>query len=538
MLDNHSHHHSESHHPSHHHPSHHPEGPHHPHHKHHRISPFWVVLFLFVILIAILPTILSGSFGKNLLVMFLESKTKAKISIEKLELCWLGPQKIKDIQLVHETYQIAMNAVSVKLPLWSLYNLPQATKKSIFLLETDVSIENGSVSLKKPALEFNQIHVAVQSDSDKILGSITGKTKASGLDGSLSFSAEMPKNTSLFNLIFSSGKLNLQLQNFPTILLDHTVSTFWRNDFGFLSKFLGKALSLSTSCNIAEEIGPVDFSLQSTNSSIEIHGIMSPNLFTLRSPIISSFYFEDFLHLSFLKEVSPFFVTAIKSITPMKLQIDNKGFSLPLPFSLKTLHIDHGVFDMGKVEAKNGSTLAFVVGLMRLKNLMGLDQMSIWCNAMGFSLNQGVLSTERMDALLADAIHVCTWGDIDLAKNRLNMILGITADALRYSFGIKNLPDSYVMQIPMTGSPSHVQIDTKSAMAKIGALLAVQTAGKAGSILSPILQSIDQEQKAPPPQKPFPWEGKISPQKTPANRSSPPKDNIPDNAQDFFRIFQ
>jgi hypothetical protein len=136
-------------------------------------------------------------------------------------------------------------------------------------------------------------------------------------------------------------------------------------------------------------------------------------------------------------------------------------------------------------------------------------QMSVWFTPLSFSIENGVLHSGRMDALIANSVHLCTWGSIDLQTQKLHMYLGIPADTLKSAFGLKNLSANYVLKIPIRGSVKDPDLKTNSATAKIAAMVAAQQIPKKGAVLGGLVNAFAQskeEKDIPPAKHPFPWE--------------------------------
>ena len=145
--------------------------------------------------------------------------------------------------------------------------------------------------------------------------------------------------------------------------------------------------------------------------------------------------------------------------------------------------------------------------------------MKLWFAPLDFHIQNGILNCERTEILIADNFQVCLWGNVDFPNNYLDGILGLTSSCLRKAFGIRNLPDDYVLQIPLQGTLTDVKINKGKAAAKIGALLLWQQKGAAassidkgpgGAFLGELLNKLGPlpggDQKAPPAKRPFPWE--------------------------------
>ena len=132
--------------------------------------------------------------------------------------------------------------------------------------------------------------------------------------------------------------------------------------------------------------------------------------------------------------------------------------------------------------------------------------MDVWFTPLFFSLHDGLLTTSRIDFLIDQTIHICTWGNIDYLSDRLDMYVGLPAETLQQSFGIEQLPADYVMKIALRGTMKKPKLATHAAAAKIAALLAAQKSSQnwlSSGILG-IFGEIDSN--VPPPHRPFPWE--------------------------------
>lgn len=152
------------------------------------------------------------------------------------------------------------------------------------------------------------------------------------------------------------------------------------------------------------------------------------------------------------------------------------------------------------------------------------------------------MDCERTEILISNTYQVCIWGGLDFPAQKVDMVLGLTASCLKIAFGIKNLPDDYVLQIPMKGKMDNVKINTSKATAKIAALLlwqqkAVSGAfGKssAGAVLGEFMNKLgplpDIGSKAPPAKRPFPWEnGYQKPNTTAKKKKKTSKAEVPKN---------
>jgi len=244
------------------------------------------------------------------------------------------------------------------------------------------------------------------------------------------------------------------------------------------------------------------------NGSISIQGIgLILETLSLQGDILKKPFRE---HAITLRDplIAPFRLTNIEAHHPLTLQIEPAGFSLPLPYAAEKLEVGRATLNLDKIRCKKGKSVTALFALLKATRLSKDNQMNVWCTPLSFHIHKGIVETERMDALLADSIHICTWGHIDLIKDQIDMVLGLPADTLQQFFGIKHLPKNYVLQIAIRGSIQEPEIVKGPALAKIAALIAAGQLSKKGLLgnLAKPLFSLPEEKEAPPPQHPFPWE--------------------------------
>lgn len=75
----------------------------------------------------------------------------------------------------------------------------------------------------------------------------------------------------------------------------------------------------------------------------------------------------------------------------------------------------------------------------------------------------GGLTCSRFDLLLAERLHVASWGTIDLIEETIEMILAIPETTLREIMGLSSLPRNYYLKIPIKGTFDQPQIDWNTA---------------------------------------------------------------------------
>lgn len=242
---------------------------------------------------------------------------------------------------------------------------------------------------------------------------------------------------------------------------------------------------------------------------ISLKGMITEHGMQLSEPLIARIRLTPEMSALLLKDANPLFVTGISAENPVTLRIEPTDFFFPFPYSLEKLKVGKAILDLGKVRSQNGESLRTIIALLKAGSLPNASVMNIWFTPVSFQIDRGILRAGRLDALLADSIHICTWGNIDLLKDRLDMTLGLPADTLKKAFGIKNLPDNYVMKVGVQGTTGSPIIDKTAAAAKIAALIATSQIPKKGILggLSDLF-SKKEEADVPKANRPFPWESR------------------------------
>jgi hypothetical protein len=214
-----------------------------------------------------------------------------------------------------------------------------------------------------------------------------------------------------------------------------------------------------------------------------------------------------------LNSVNPLDLSAITAEAPITLKIPAQGFSYPVhPSNPALINIPSGRLDLGKLYCHNEGNVNVTLGLLKLQQFSQNQNLELWFAPLDLHVVNGIMECERTEILLAQTYQVCVWGDLKFPSKKVDMVLGLTAGCLRAAFGIKDLPNDYVLQIPMKGPMNDVKINTGKATAKIAALLLWQqkdvALGKSslGKLLNKVGPLPDSDTKAPPAKRPFPWE--------------------------------
>jgi len=393
----------------------------------------------------------------------------------------------------------------------------------------------GTLDKKKGQNQLDFVfHSDIYSSSSKAMttGSLLAKGHLSELRGPLK------------DLDFSKASIffNMQTEAFPTLLLDFFTTT---SALPF-STTLGTTLNGRCQIQHSPQTGLIDVDMGGGETRLKFQARKNQNLYGLSEDALFQTRISPELSGLFFKK-HPMGIEKIVSAHPIALRIPALGTEFTLfPFQIKKLKLPQIVLDLGKVHLlANG---LFPTALSLLKASPKSPDIEVWFQPITAAINQGLLDLPRFDFLVSDQFQMALWGGLDLFRQQVGMILGLTASCLQRAFNIGNLPKSYVLQIPISGSLDDIKIDTKKATAKIAKIIALnqggalieQFGGKQGAIIGGLMKQLsklpDGDKETPDPKLPFPWEtqnqktASSEPRKKPIRSSDSP-------AKQLLRLF-
>ena len=443
----------------------------------------WIWIIPVLLFFIFLPQIASISLLRVIFNRAFSAKVHATTDIQSVHLSWMGPQKFQKITLSSPNMSGYIEEFQSSAPFWKLNDLGT----DFHIVDGSVTFPaEGNIGLNHITAEVHNNHLSAQGDA-------------------------LPKgHFTLTGKIFSPSDVDIsyELQEVPTQALDQIL-----NGKRILSQILGPMLNANGSWVFNQTKGQLKLDLQSTYAATNLIAHLDSEFLTLEQPLVAELEITPELAATLLRNANPLFLTGIESKKAIELRIEPEGFRYPWRnFDVSKIEVQEGSLDLGQVECQIGKSLSTLISLF--KNFQRSNSTLIWFSPIEFSLKNGLLQTKRMDALISNSIHICTWGKIDLARDKLDMILGLCADTLSRSFGIANLPANYVLKIPLQGSTENPELDTKTAAAKIATLTAMnqlpQVGGKAGKMfggtLNMMKMSMENQDDVPPPQRPYPWE--------------------------------
>ncbi|MDN3504117.1 MAG: hypothetical protein P0S95_00910 [Rhabdochlamydiaceae bacterium] len=298
---------------------------------------------------------------------------------------------------------------------------------------------------------------------------------------------------------------HLSVSKLPTKLLDALSQPFVAFPF---SGVLGANLNANIDIQMQNDIKKLDLSVDATDADLSLKGTALPDKFLLDTPIEGSLKLTTSLSHILFDNLG---FSIRKSQLPITLDISDRGFILPLTQNgLDKLQIGLAILNPGQIVAVNKGTLS---GINSIFKIQGTNTMQLWFAPFYTSFHQGVLNIQRTEILVDRALHICIWGEIDYLRKYVNLTIGLTAQALRKTLNVSGIPDSYVLQVPLTGPFDNVKLQKGAITAKMALLLGGQAAptnsifGAAVSVFNSLMND---QSKVPPPKRPYPWERKTS----------------------------
>jgi hypothetical protein len=195
----------------------------------------------------------------------------------------------------------------------------------------------------------------------------------------------------------------------------------------------------------------------------------------LSEPLIAEWQVTPEMSKRLFSRINPIFADALTSQGPVKLVVEAEGAFLPLePFDFNRVRIPKATFFASSMQFKNSEYWRLLLQSMQSKALLKLPQIIIQFSPLQFHIADGIASFEKMDALIENTIAIVVWGQVDLNKDQVKMVLGIPAATLAKALGMKDLPSDYLLQIPIKGPTQKLTIDWTKAAADIAKLLVQQ----------------------------------------------------------------
>lgn len=297
-----------------------------------------------------------------------------------------------------------------------------------------------------------------------------------------------------------------------------------------LPGLLGESIALDGKFVWNLNNGGLQAKIHGSQGRAELDGSWENGFLVLHQPLIVEAKLTQRLIDEVLVDIAPILSSTIPSDQPIRFVIDSQETRIPLSGdTLQQLKLSRARLELGKVLFRGEGQIAQVSALLRGEAALSKGSFPVTFTPLSFAVEDGVVTIRRVDALVADRYPIAMWGTVDLSRDKVNLVIGITAQALKEAYGITIADDRYVLQLPLRGTLANASIDKIRATARITSLVAQSQGGPNGLILGGVLDLIGggDDHKVPPPESPLPWAEKDSTPVTQAesktDETTPPK---------------
>lgn len=332
-------------------------------------------------------------------------------------------------------------------------------------------------------------------------GDISVEASASGLlDGG---GALAPQAMSL-ELDGAAGRL-------PVALVDQLLDLG-----GTASATLGPTTDLVLSAQLERMRGPLSVTLDAPHASAAIQARLGDKGLTLSEPLDAQVEPTPEFGSQVLAKVHPIFETTQRAEQPIRFQVPPDGVLIPVDdFDFSRVTVPEMTLDFGRIVLKSGWLLRGVIGLSRQFGKLesvDKDEWVAWFTPGVMAIRDGrVLYTRRLDMLLAEKLHLATWGSADVSRDRSDLTLAFMPDTMERVFSITVAGDD-ALHVPVTGPLSSPSINFKKAGADLARLRAQEEVSGDNPLAGALLGAVTgratgsgQGPVPPPSVTPLPW---------------------------------
>lgn len=344
---------------------------------------------------------------------------------------------------------------------------------------------------------------------------LSASTRSSqGESGKISIKAkihDIVKTDGEYNGDGLSLKLDSTLQQIPVSLVDSLL-----NMDGLVVATLGSSADIQLNTEFQQMLGPLKLRLNSQNAQANVEASLQKQGLVLSQDLTAEVIATPEFGRKVLSKIHPIFETTQRSQQPIRFTMPKAGVLVPIEdYDLSKVIIPQMQLDLGKVILESGWLLR---GIVELANRFGQldsvdrDQWVAWFTPAVLELNQGQAKyLHRLDLLLADKIHLGTWGNADIDKDQADLVLAFMPNTMKRLFSIE-VAQNDALHIPITGSLTEPQMNFKQAALEIGRLRAQEELAGDNDILGTVLGAAagklkGKDGRIPSPSvEPLPWQ--------------------------------
>ncbi len=269
---------------------------------------------------------------------------------------------------------------------------------------------------------------------------------------------------------------------------------------------IGPTISGQTSINFVQ--GPVKVELAGSQGTLRFEGVVDQMKLGLTSPLVAQVKVTPALGTEVLDEIFPLLNGIQSADSPVTLTIIPDSFQFPLDtFDLNSARIKHAQLSLGKVQFERSKQMRT---LLQLLNVQAKEKIEAWFTPLYFSMKEGVIKIQRIDMLVSGEYPYASWGKVDLRKDKVDLEVGVSAQALAKGFNLSGLPHDYMLTLNLKGTTNNVSINQVKAAAKISALVAKSQGTVEGDVVSTVIEmattGLKGEKIPAPTTDPLPWQ--------------------------------
>ncbi len=265
-----------------------------------------------------------------------------------------------------------------------------------------------------------------------------------------------------------NGYFTCKLHYFPTDLF-HSLALPFSKTLANMTLSMGPVFNLTSSLKVVDGKGPLKLELQSNQLKTALNINFEKDHMTLNEDAEIELRLSLELSKDWLSCINPLLLSATHSDTPILLSIEKEGVYVPCaPFQIKELEIPAAQLQLGQLSLKEGSHLNQVFSLFNERPAS--SQLKSWFTPCQFSIEKGSLHLAPSHFQIAERFHLAVWGDWDFSSNHNSFFLGLPAPTLKTEFGLTELPEHYVFQIPFQSLDGNLQADWKLALKQLNIL--------------------------------------------------------------------
>lgn len=274
-----------------------------------------------------------------------------------------------------------------------------------------------------------------------------------------------------------------------------------------LDAIIGANLDARIKAQLMHMNGPIYIDLKGVHGHTVLDGQLLNGILTLNNNFYAELTVTPQLGKHVLQDLIPFLSGILGSDQPLKLAIAKEGFSLPLrQFAIENISIGGATLELGKVRFSNEGQIAKVLSLLTTASA---SEIMVWLTPTYFSLNNGLFALQRVDMLISDRYPIAAWGKVNIPKDNVNMVIGLSGAAISRAFSVPGIKKGFMLQLPLRGTMKNTSIDKSRAVARLSALVAQSQGGPQGLVLGTALGiasgSLSEESPPSPTTNPLPW---------------------------------